>query len=89
MRDERLVVQFVLYGQLVHPALMARPHLVSPDDDEDAGQPVGDEDEADHQQAQDDSTVLRKSGSRIHCRQRYDFFFAKRTSQSSEKPAPV
>ena len=62
MRDERLVVQFVLYGQLVHPALMARPHLVSPDDDEDAGQPVGDEDEADHQQAQDHSAVLRKSG---------------------------
>ena len=62
MRDERLVVQFVLYGELVHPALVPRPHLVPPDHDEDAGEPVGDEDEADHQQAEDHSAVLRKPG---------------------------
>ena len=62
MWDEGLVVQFVLYGELVHPALLAGPHLVPPDHYEDAGQPVGDQDEADHKQAQDDGAVLRKSG---------------------------
>ena len=62
MRDECLVLQFVLYGELVHPALMSGPHLVPADHYEDAGQPVGDQDEAGHQQAEDHSAVLRKSG---------------------------
>ena len=79
MRDERLVVQFVLYGELVHPALVPRPHLVPPDHDEDAGEPVGDEDEADHQQAQDDSAVLRKSANRTHSCQRVGRIFTERT----------
>ena len=58
--NERLIVQLVLHGQLVHPSLVPRPHLVPADHYEDAGEPVRDEDEADHQQAEDDCAVLGK-----------------------------
>ena len=61
MRDEGLVLELVLYGELIHPSLVTRPLLVPADDDEDAGEPVRDQDEAGHQQAQDDGAVLGKS----------------------------
>ena len=61
MGDERDVVKLVKRGQLIHPTNILHSLLVATNHNPDAGQPMRDEDEADHQKTEDDCAVLRES----------------------------